>query len=63
MIDSHCHLTHARFASDVEGVVERARSAGLERCVTIGTGVDDEGAGSSRQRALHLGEELVEVFS
>jgi TatD DNase family protein len=41
MIDTHCHLTHARFSSDLDEVLRRARSAGLERCVTIGTGPSD----------------------
>ena len=41
MIDTHCHLTHARFQDDLDAVIARAREAGLERCVTIGTGVDD----------------------
>ncbi|HEX6850911.1 MAG TPA: TatD family hydrolase [Candidatus Polarisedimenticolaceae bacterium] len=41
MIDTHCHLTHARFRDDVDAVIARARDAGLEGCVTIGTGVDD----------------------
>jgi len=41
VIDSHCHLTHARFAEDVDAAVARAKEAGLEACVTIGTGVDD----------------------
>jgi TatD DNase family protein len=41
MIDTHCHLTHARFAADADGAIERARAAGVLACVTIGTGVDD----------------------
>ena len=41
MIDTHCHLTHAKFAGDADAVIERAREAGLRACVTIGTGVDD----------------------
>jgi TatD DNase family protein len=41
MIDTHCHLTHAKFAGDADGAISRARSAGVEVCVTIGTGVDD----------------------
>jgi TatD DNase family protein len=39
LIDSHCHLDFPDFASDVDGVVERARSAGIERMVTISTRV------------------------
>lgn len=41
MIDTHCHLTHARLAADRVSVVERAKAAGLEACITIGTGVAD----------------------
>ncbi len=41
MIDTHCHLTHAKLSSDEADVVERAREAHLVACVTIGTGVED----------------------
>jgi len=41
MIDTHCHLTHPRFSSDLDGVIRRAREAGLGGCVTIGTGAED----------------------
>ncbi len=41
MIDTHCHLTHARFADDVDASIARARAAGVTACVTVGTGVDD----------------------
>jgi TatD DNase family protein len=41
VIDSHCHLTNARFSDDVDAVVARALEAGVSACVTIGTGVDD----------------------
>lgn len=51
MIDSHCHLTHDRFQSDLQEVLGRARSAGVECCVTIGTGVEDA------TRALKLSRE------
>jgi TatD DNase family protein len=39
MIDSHCHLDFPDFADDLDGVVERARAAGVERMITIGTKV------------------------
>lgn len=54
MIDSHCHLTHAKFSGDVAAALERARAAGVVACVTIGTGVDDAGAARSLSR-LHPG--------
>jgi len=48
MIDTHCHLTHARFAGDADDVVGRAVAAGVTACITIGTGVEDA------HRALEL---------
>jgi TatD DNase family protein len=57
LIDSHCHLTHERFSADRAQVLERAYSAGLDRCVTIGTGVEDAG------RALELSRERPELVS
>lgn len=35
MIDSHCHLADEAFAGDLEAVVSRAQSAGLERVLVI----------------------------
>jgi TatD DNase family protein len=52
MIDTHCHLTHPRFAADREPVIERARAAGLEACISIGTGVDDAHAVQELTRAF-----------
>lgn len=39
IIDSHCHLDFPDFADDLDGVVQRARAAGVERMITIGTRV------------------------
>lgn len=39
--DTHCHLTHRRFAGDADAAVGRARDAGLCGCISIGTGVED----------------------
>lgn len=38
LIDSHCHLDGERFAQDRPAVIERARAAGVELMVAIGTG-------------------------
>ncbi len=39
LIDSHCHLDFADFAEELDGVVKRAREAGVEKLVTISTRV------------------------
>jgi TatD DNase family protein len=39
LVDSHCHLDFPDFASELDAVVARARSAGLARMVTISTRV------------------------
>lgn len=38
LVDSHCHLDDEQFASDRQEVIERARDAGVERMIAIGTG-------------------------
>ena len=37
LIDSHCHLDFPDFAEDLDGVVDRARAAGVGGIVTIST--------------------------
>lgn len=39
LVDSHCHLDFPDFAEDLDGVVGRARDAGVGRIVTISTRV------------------------
>jgi TatD DNase family protein len=39
LVDSHCHLDFPDLAADLDGVVARARSAGIGRMVTISTRV------------------------
>ena len=38
LVDSHCHLDNRQFSADFEGVLERAKDAGVTRMLTIGTG-------------------------
>jgi TatD DNase family protein len=37
LVDSHCHLDFPDYAGDVEGVVARAKAAGVGLCLSIGT--------------------------
>ncbi len=38
LVDSHCHLDGPRFEADRDAVLDRAREAGVEAFLTIGTG-------------------------
>jgi len=40
LVDTHCHLDLEPLASTVADVLGRARSAGVTRCVSIGTTVE-----------------------
>src|SRR6185503_17978580 len=37
LVDSHCHLDFPEFAPELDAVVQRARDADVQVCVTIGT--------------------------
>ncbi len=37
LVDNHCHLDFDVFSDDVDGTIERARGAGVETILTIGT--------------------------
>jgi TatD DNase family protein len=41
MVDSHCHLTDKRLYSQLDQVLARARAAGVDRMITIGTTAED----------------------
>jgi TatD DNase family protein len=40
MIDSHCHLDHEPLFSNLDGVIERSKSAGITKILTICTTLD-----------------------
>ena len=38
LVDSHCHLDDEQFEADRDAAIDRARGAGIERILAIGTG-------------------------
>src|SRR5689334_14880192 len=56
LVDSHAHLDDPAFAADLPAVMDRAREAGVERIVTIGTGLD------SSRRAREIAESRPDVW-
>jgi TatD DNase family protein len=56
LIDSHCHLDFPDFADDLDGVVGRARAAGIGRLVTISTRV------KKQPQLLAIAERFPDVF-
>jgi len=66
MIDTHCHLTHAKFAGEAEDVLARAAAAGVTACITIGTGLEDAaraGELASRHRGFVHATAGIDPFS
>ncbi|HEY8901525.1 MAG TPA: TatD family hydrolase [Chthoniobacterales bacterium] len=57
LIDTHAHLDYPDFADDLDGVIARAREAGVTRIITIGTGVE------SSRRAVALAERFDNIFA
>jgi TatD DNase family protein len=56
LVDSHAHLDDPAFEPDLPAVLERARDAGVERIVTIGTSLE------SSRRAQAIAESRPEVY-
>src|ERR1700689_3209594 len=56
LIDSHCHLDFPDFATELDGVVDRARAAGIARPVTISTRV------ARHAEVLAITERFPDVF-
>jgi TatD DNase family protein len=56
LIDSHCHLDFPDFATDLDAVIERARAAGVERIITIGTQL------AKAQAIVEIAERFEDVF-
>lgn len=57
LIDSHAHLDFPEFAGEIEGILARAAEAGVDRIITIGTGVE------SSRRAVALAERHPNLYA
>jgi TatD DNase family protein len=57
IIDTHAHLNFQDYAEDLEGVIQRANEAGVERIIAIGTDVE-----GSRE-CVALAERFPEVYA
>ena len=57
MIDSHCHLADEAFSADLDDVVARAMSAGLERAMVI-LAAGDEKEAAQAKRLLEIWPEV-----
>jgi TatD DNase family protein len=57
LIDTHTHLHEAEFTGDVDAVIDRARAAGVEAILTLGTDV------ASSERAVALAERFDVVWA
>ena len=49
VIDSHCHLADEKFTDDLDAIVQRARTAGLERAMVILAGGDQREAAQAQR--------------
>ena len=56
LVDSHCHLDFPDFADDLDGVVGRARAAGVGMLLTIGTHI------TRHQQVLTVAERFDNVY-
>src|SRR5262249_16773821 len=56
IIDSHCHLDFPDFSEDLDGIIARARAAGVGRMVTISTRI------KRHAQVLAIAEKFPEVF-
>ena len=57
LIDTHAHLDFSEFAEDLDHVLLRAKQAGLERIITIGTTL------LSSRKAIELAERYPQIYA
>jgi len=55
--DTHAHLDYPEYAADLAAVIERARQAGIEKIISIGTNL------ASSERAIRLAERFPGIYA
>ena len=51
LTDTHCHLDDSKYDADRQEVMDRARAAGVETIITVGTDIESSGAALRLARA------------
>jgi TatD DNase family protein len=59
LTDSHCHLDAAKFAHDLDAVLDRAAQAGVTRMLSIGTGDGPP----ELDRAIRLADRYAQIYA
>ena len=59
-VDSHAHIDGVEFAADRDEVIERAKAAGVQAILNVGTG---EPHGEAFERAIRLAETQSDVYT
>lgn len=57
MIDVHCHLNFKAFENDLEDVIKRAKEAGVEKIINVGTSID------SSIKAVELAQKYEDLYA
>jgi TatD DNase family protein len=57
LIDTHCHLTFEPLIGDIEGVLERSKTAGVNSWITVGTDPQHN------QKAVELADKLENMYA
>ncbi len=57
MIDTHCHLNFRSFDKDYDEVIKRAKDAGVEKIINVGTSIE------SSLRAITLAKEYKNLYA
>jgi len=60
LVDSHCHIDGEQFDSDLDEVVQRAKEAGVEYLLNVGTG---DPRSDDFRRAVEVAEKYENVFA